>query len=142
MQLTIPLMLAGLATALPSAAKVNTISPEVIWSVSNFTIGCSQGGCIFEYDIAGRANSETPPFSTHCSGAEKKRVYCDDKNITTTVSPAGNPLWTVDVTHRWNTWLDPTSLATWYQSGAKNVTVPDHNPIKFVMQPTEEYGVA
>lgn len=142
MHFSLPLLLAGMATALPYAAKVNTITNEIVWSVSEFTIGCSQGGCIFDFDISGSPNAKTPAFNTHCSGIEKQEVICEDKNITTTVSPAGNPSWNVDVTHRWQTWLDPQYKATWFQKGAKNVSVPDTNPVSFDFKPTKEYGVA
>lgn len=142
MHFSLPLLLAGMATALPYAAKVNTITDEVVWSVSQFTIGCSQGGCIFDFDISGRPNAQTPPFNTHCAGSEKQVVICDDKNITTTVSPAGNPVWNVDVTHRWSTQLDANTKAIWYQKGAKNATVPDNNPVSFDFKPTKEYGIA
>ncbi|KAJ5565626.1 hypothetical protein N7535_007264 [Penicillium sp. DV-2018c] len=144
MQLTniLPILLAGLTTALPSTLQAHTITDDVIWGISNFTLGCSQGGCVFDYDIVGRENEATPKFRTHCSGTESQKVACDDKNITTIVSPAGNPEWNVDVTHSWKTWLADNSLATWYQHGSKNVTVPDNRPIRFVMRPTQEYGVA
>ncbi|KAJ5822523.1 hypothetical protein N7447_004863 [Penicillium robsamsonii] len=148
MQLTtlLPIALAGLTTALPAVLQTQTITDDIIWGVSNFTLGCSQGGCIFRYDIAGRANAMTPKFRTHCSGISEKKVLCDDKDITTIVSPAGwskgNSQWTVDVTHTWNSHLSDESLATWSQHGAKNVTVPDHKPIQFAMKPTQEYGIA
>ncbi|KAJ5505059.1 hypothetical protein N7463_007933 [Penicillium fimorum] len=149
MQLTtlLPIALAGLTTALPAALQIQTITNDIIWGVSNFTIGCSQGGCVFRYDIAGRPNEMTPKFRTHCSGISEKKALCDDRNIATIVSPAGwsakgDPEWTVDVTHTWKSHLSDKSLATWSQHGAKNVTVPDHNPVQFVMKPTQEYGVA
>ncbi|KAJ5780185.1 hypothetical protein N7457_005345 [Penicillium paradoxum] len=146
MQLTaiLPIVLAGLSAALPQPATLqsNTITDDIIWSVSNFTIGCSQGGCTFAYDIVGRENSQTPKFRTHCSGIEKQKVKCDDEHITTTVSPAGNPVWKVEVIHSWKSWLTDASLATWWQQGEKDVTVPDRNPVRFVMKPTQEYGIA
>ncbi|KAJ5392875.1 hypothetical protein N7465_011849 [Penicillium sp. CMV-2018d] len=144
MQLTtiLPIVLAGLATARPAALQAQTITDDIIWSVSNFTVGCSQGGCVYKYDIVGRENAMTPKFRTHCSGITSKKATCDDKNITTIVSPATNPDWNVDVTHTWKSQLSDSSLATWFQHGAKNVTVPDHNPIQFVMKPTQEYGIA
>ncbi|KAJ6100168.1 hypothetical protein N7467_001703 [Penicillium canescens] len=147
MQLTTLLPFLGLATALPATSNLansNTITQEIAWNVSNFKLGCSSGGCYYDFNITGNGNNYTPKFSTHCKGAENKKVYCDDKNITTTVVPSGNPLWAVDVTHRWTTYLDAEhhDLATWYQEGAKNVTVVDHKPFNFTMKPTEEYGVA
>ncbi|KAJ5173608.1 uncharacterized protein N7500_001539 [Penicillium coprophilum] len=149
MQLTslLPIALAGLATALPAALQAQTITEDIIWGVSNFTVGCSQGGCVFRYDIAGSPNSMTPKFRTHCSGLAEKEVLCDDNNIKTTVAPAGwsedgNQKWNVGVTHTWNTVLSDKSLATWFQYGAQNVTVPYRQPVKFVIKPTQEYGIA
>ena len=144
MQLTtiLPIVLAGLASARPANLQTKTITDDIIWGVSNFTIGCSPGGCAYRYDIVGRENTMTPKFRTNCSGVTGERVLCDDKNITTIVSPAANPVWNVDVTHTWKSQLSDNTLATWFQHGAKNVTVPDHNPIQFVMKPTQEYGIA
>ncbi|KXG50536.1 uncharacterized protein PGRI_070270 [Penicillium griseofulvum] len=142
--------LAGLTTARPAALeaqKVQTITDDLIWSVSDFVIGCSQGGCVFRYDITGDENEMTPKFSTHCDGIVGQATLCEDNNITTTVSPAGwtadsKAQWEVGVVHTWKTWLSDDSLATWYQHGVKNATVPDRNPVHFVMKPTKEYGIA
>ncbi|CAI7602176.1 unnamed protein product [Penicillium glandicola] len=141
MQLTtiLPILLAGLTTARPAVLQSQTITDDIIWSVSNFTTGCSPGGCVFSYDIVGRANAMTPKFRTHCDGISEERVYCDDKNITTIVSAVGAQEWEVDVTHTWKSYLSGNTLATWFQHGAKNVTIPDLNPIQFVMKPTQEY---
>ncbi|KAJ5463965.1 hypothetical protein N7475_007100 [Penicillium sp. IBT 31633x] len=144
MQLTtiLPIVLAGLSTALPATLQANTITDDIIWSVSNFTIGCSPGGCAYRYDIVGSENGMTPEFRTHCSGIENARVLCDNRNISTTVSSVGNPDWNVQVTHRWRAVLSEYTTATWFQHGAKNVTVPDQEPVMFVMKPTQEYGIA
>ncbi|KAJ5973021.1 uncharacterized protein N7479_002939 [Penicillium vulpinum] len=143
----LPVVLAGLTTALPAVLQSQTITDDIIWSVSNFTLGCSQGGCVFNYDIDGSQNTMTPKFHTHCDGIADKKVLCDDENITTIVSPAGystdgNPEWNVDITHTWRASLSDNSLATYFQHGAKNVAVPDHAPVQFVMKPTQEYGIA
>jgi hypothetical protein len=53
---------------------------------------------VWDWRAAGRAAAR--PASTigraHCNGITGKKVLCDDKNITTIVSPAVNPEWNVD----------------------------------------------
>lgn len=67
-------------TALPQTV----VNPGGItdWSVTNFQLGCSPGGCTYSFNISGPATPDVgPAFATPCSGTDvqNKLVACENE---------------------------------------------------------------
>jgi len=137
MQFTTSLLLALSTLGLANAAALEKPAP---WKATGWSIDCSPGGCVYEFNITGAKTENTPAFSTHCEGITPNATICDLKNITARVQPAGNPLWTVAVKHRWSI-PEPeyNSLQEYWQSGSVNVT---ETAKSFTINPISLYGVA
>lgn len=140
MQLTSVFSFALLST-LSIAAPFRTLSksspsPALTWHVSDFTAGCSPGGCVYNFHIAGVATPNTPGFNTTCSGTTGKDEYqpCRDQQIRATVKPETPPQWNVDVQHGWT-----KDEAEFWAVGNANTTAPAKS---FKIPVSEQYGVA
>ncbi|KAL4918191.1 hypothetical protein BDW62DRAFT_201057 [Aspergillus aurantiobrunneus] len=118
-------LLASSASALPSSpfrAPVRIADPNnpaLKWHVSGFDLGCSQGGCNYNFTISGSSSENTLPFNTYCNGTTVQTQYaaCKDPGVLAHVEPARYPNWTVSAEHQW---IDGTS--TRYALGSVNVT--------------------
>lgn len=120
------------ASAIPARAKD---SPALTWHVSDFTTGCSPGGCVYHFNIAGVETPNTPGFDTRCSGTDTQDGYkaCDDKHVLATLNPKTYPVWNVQVKHAWT-----GDLGRDYTTGQANVTAEME---KFDIPVSQEYGV-
>lgn len=78
-------------------------SRALTWHVSNFTTGCSPGGCVFDLSILAFGTKNTPGFNTTCSGTDEQDGYkpCADKNVRAQLNPLLYPEWNVKVKHVW-----------------------------------------
>jgi hypothetical protein len=137
MQLTTLLPLALSALGLANAAA---LEKPANWNATGWSIGCSPGGCIYEFNITGAKTENTPAFSTHCEGITRNVTVCDLKNITAVVKPVGNPFWNVAVQHRWSI-PEPeyNTIQDYWQSGNTNVS---ETTVSFTIVPKSLYGVA
>ncbi|PYH44253.1 uncharacterized protein BP01DRAFT_374834 [Aspergillus saccharolyticus JOP 1030-1] len=142
MQLTTLFGLALSTLSLTSASPMNypsrRDSAALTWHVSNFTTGCSPGGCVYNFNILGIATKYTPGFNTSCSGTTESSddlVSCQNPLIKSRVKAEPYPLWNVRVEHEWI----ETGDAEFYAFGETNVT---SSTPRFTIPVTEEYGVA
>ncbi|EAW14056.1 uncharacterized protein ACLA_070890 [Aspergillus clavatus NRRL 1] len=121
------------ASAVPLSQTPN---PALTWHVSDFSTGCSPGGCVYRFNILGIAAPNTPGFNTTCNGTDVQEDYafCQDKHIKANVIPLPYPLWKVDAIHAWF-----KSGAEFYAEGSANVTSSMEN---FTIPVTRTYGVA
>ncbi|KAL2872705.1 uncharacterized protein BJX67DRAFT_340169 [Aspergillus lucknowensis] len=126
--------------AMPKSAvrlATDPSNPALTWYVSSFETGCSPGGCVYSFNIAGVASANTPGFNTTCNGTsvEKDYVECKDKGVLSQLVPAQYPNWTVKAQHRWR----KGEWEQYYAYGEKNVTAEAEN---FTIRVGEVYGVA
>jgi hypothetical protein len=75
------------------------------WQVTNYTEGCSPGGCVYNFNIAWRGSpTNEPAFSTTCQGTNVagpgNYQPCDDANIVSNAI-SGDLNETVFVSHKW-----------------------------------------
>jgi hypothetical protein len=123
-----------------------------IYTVSNYTTGCSPAGCAYSFDIAYVAPPCTttlcePSFSTHCSGTDIQGALrpCDDALISSNETPGWSNA-TLQVRHQWD---QDVTTGTGGEDGRfyalANYTVVDgvgvDGPASFEIAVTEEYGV-
>jgi hypothetical protein len=94
MRLTTTLATTFLSTLLTTtnAAPQTVVNPGGItnWSVTNFEIGCSPGGCVYNFNISGPASADVgPAFATYCSGTDvqQKIVPCVNQNVQANLVP-------------------------------------------------------
>ncbi|PYI08269.1 hypothetical protein BO78DRAFT_395878 [Aspergillus sclerotiicarbonarius CBS 121057] len=138
MQLLAYLPLALSTLGLTSASPIRRAeSPALTWHVSNFTTGCSPGGCTYNFNIFGIATANTPGFNTTCSGTDTTSdlTSCADPLVRSRVQPETYPQWNIRVEHAWT---EPGDME-FYDFGETNVTSPAR---LFTIPVTEEYGVA
>ncbi|CAL5869793.1 uncharacterized protein PFLUO_LOCUS4023 [Penicillium psychrofluorescens] len=110
------------------------------WKVTDFTTGCSPGGCVYSFNIHAAKSANTPAFSTTCNGTDEQNGLqpCEDANILSNLKPETYPKWEIIVQHKWH----PEEGSTRFATGSKNVSVPDTNKAaSFTMEPTAESGV-
>ncbi|KAL4943496.1 hypothetical protein BDV06DRAFT_221156 [Aspergillus oleicola] len=125
------LTLTSTTTALPPTAyripmrnaKTDPTNPALSWHVSDFDIGCSMGGCVYNFAIQGFASQNTPGFNTTCNGTTEHGDYvaCRNKGVLAQVDPAqdgGEGNWTVKAEHTWR----EGAYSAFYAFGEKNVT--------------------
>ncbi|KAL2832959.1 hypothetical protein BDW59DRAFT_138971 [Aspergillus cavernicola] len=129
--------------ALPQSAhrvplRADPTNPSLTWHVSAFDIGCSPGGCVYSFNIAGVASQNTPGFNTTCNGTSTEHNYveCKDTGVLSQVVPQGYPNWTVQAQHHWR----EGAYADYYAVGALNITQGTGE--KFDIPVAEVYGVA
>ncbi|KAI9368409.1 hypothetical protein BJX61DRAFT_546562 [Aspergillus egyptiacus] len=105
--------------------RADPTNPALTWHVSDFDIGCSPGGCIYNFNILGIASENTPGFNTTCHGTtmDEDYVECKDKEVLSQVAPQGYTNYTVDVQHRWR----KGQFAAFYAVGGVNVTSEQRN---------------
>lgn len=120
------------ASVIPARANGN---PALTWHVSDFSTGCSPGGCIYNFDIKGIETENTPGFETHCTGSDTQESYkaCDDGHVLATLNPETYPVWNVQVKHAWT-----GDLGRDYATGQKNITADTQN---FDIPVSHAYGV-
>ncbi|XMA11449.1 hypothetical protein WAI453_004240 [Rhynchosporium graminicola] len=103
------LTLLGLTTFLNSVfafpVLLITTSTPNSWRISNFSEGCSPGGCVYHFNIASPATHSSlnePVFSTVCHGTNvaNKMQPCDDPAVTVDDFP-GQGAFTLVVEHQW-----------------------------------------
>ncbi|PYH83006.1 hypothetical protein BO82DRAFT_401028 [Aspergillus uvarum CBS 121591] len=144
MQLTTLFSLALSTLSLTSASPISypsrRDSAALTWHVSNFTTGCSPGGCVYNFNILGVATKNTPGFNTTCSGtttdsSSDDLVSCQNPLIKSRVKAEPYPLWNVRAEHEW---ILPGD-AEFFAFGETNVT---SSTPRFTIPVTEEYGVA
>ncbi|KAH7330395.1 hypothetical protein BKA65DRAFT_565679 [Rhexocercosporidium sp. MPI-PUGE-AT-0058] len=92
--------------ALPSASSYPT-SPYPAWRITNFTEGCSPGGCIYSFAIASPSTPSPfnePAFATICTGTNVagKMQACGNPAISANEIPGPGKL-TLLVQHEWTT---------------------------------------
>ncbi|KAL5340715.1 hypothetical protein BJX70DRAFT_360188 [Aspergillus crustosus] len=134
---------AAAASGIPAAARripyrtADPTNPALTWHVSAFDVGCSPGGCIYNFDIYGVASSNTPAFNTTCNGTslETDYVECKDPGVLSQLVPQQYPNWTIKAQHFWR----EGAFSEYYALGAKNVT---SETSVFTIPVTEVYGVA
>ncbi|RAL17712.1 uncharacterized protein BO97DRAFT_334202 [Aspergillus homomorphus CBS 101889] len=143
MQLTTLFGLALSTLSLTSASPISypsrRDSAALTWHVSNFTTGCSPGGCVYNFNILGIATKNTPGFNTTCSGTTDSSddlISCQDHLVKSRVKAEPYPLWNVRVEH---VWLRSGGEAEFFAFGETNVT---SSTPRFTIPVTEEYGVA
>ncbi|KAL2067454.1 hypothetical protein VTL71DRAFT_1879 [Oculimacula yallundae] len=90
-----------LALPTPDTPAVNPIS----WRVTNFSEGCSPGGCVYQFNIASPNTPSSlgePAFNTVCHGTNvaNKMQPCDNPAITVNELP-GSGKFTLVVEHQW-----------------------------------------
>ncbi len=63
--------LSSTTSAAPAPQTTVTPGAPTYWSVSNFALGCSPGGCTYDFSMSGPATTGVgPAFSTSCSGSD------------------------------------------------------------------------
>ncbi|KAG4439458.1 hypothetical protein IFR05_005070 [Cadophora sp. M221] len=77
------------------------------WRITNFTEGCSPGGCVYSFAIASPSTLSPlnePPFTTICTGTNvaNKMQACHNPAITANEIP-GPGEFTLVVQHEWTT---------------------------------------
>ncbi|KAJ5805220.1 hypothetical protein N7474_011107 [Penicillium riverlandense] len=131
-------LLATLGLSAPITDAANEAAPA--WKVTDFTTGCSPGGCTYSFHIHAAKSANTPGFSTSCNGTDEQGGLkpCKNPNILSNIKPETYPKWEITVQHQWH----PQEGSTRYATGSRNVSVPDTEPsASFTMKPTAEAGV-
>ncbi|KAL4933547.1 uncharacterized protein BDV17DRAFT_287196 [Aspergillus undulatus] len=127
----------------PNNARTNPNNPALTWHVSHFDIGCSQGGCVYNFAIQGFSSENTPGFNTTCNGTTEAGDYapCRNKGVLAQIDPQvdangnGASNWTVKAQHQWR----EGAYSEFYALGEKNVTEAQ---TRFTIPVKEVYGVA
>lgn len=127
-----------LFSALSAASAIpvrSTGNPALTWHVSNFSTGCSPGGCIYNFNIAGIGTENTPGFNTTCSGNDVQDGYnpCADKHVRAQLNPHTYPEWNLKVKH---VWFD--EVGEYMSIGQVNITSPAD---AFKIPVRQQYGV-
>lgn len=144
MQLTsalgIVLSVASLTAALPTKRDTQTDpsdSPSLTYHVSDFSTGCSPGGCVYDFKVYGVESENTPAFNTTCSGKTTEKEYqpCKDPNIKSLLTPGVYPDWNIKVQHHWLT----GPFDEHWTRGEKNITSMDKD---FEIPVTKPFGVS
>lgn len=95
------------------------------WVVSNYTEGCSPGGCQYGFNVSLASNTTSEQyFSTFCSGTDvaNKMQPCQDKYTTSNEVPGWSNV-TLVIQHIYTT----ADGATYFVTGNKTLVV-DGNP--------------
>lgn len=124
----------GFSSIIP-AREANGGNPALTWHVSNFTTGCSPGGCVYDFNIRGVETDNTPGFDTKCSGNDEQDGYkpCDNRHVRAQMNPHTYPEWNIKVKHVWT-----DEVGEYMTIGEANVTAPSP---AFEMKVTQNYGV-
>lgn len=93
------------------------------YRVTNYSHGCTPGGCSYHFNVSARAPDHSTRFHTYCHGDSEDPTPCDLKNLTATITQLEHPYWNVKIQHAWS-WLPKGEPAFHYdmQSASKNVT--------------------
>ncbi|OJJ01510.1 hypothetical protein ASPVEDRAFT_52439 [Aspergillus versicolor CBS 583.65] len=119
-------------------AAADPTNPALTWHASNFTLGCSPGGCAYNFNIQGLSSQNTPGFNATCNGTSTQEDYapCNDKGVLAKINPTPkSENWTLHVEH---TWRKPGNAA-FYAFGEQNVT---SSTKQFKISVKDVYGVA
>ncbi|KAL4876062.1 hypothetical protein BJY04DRAFT_200521 [Aspergillus karnatakaensis] len=138
-----PASASAAASNIPASARripdrtADPTNPALTWHVSGFDVGCSPGGCVYNFNIYGVASPNTPAFNTTCNGTslEKDYVECKDPGVLSQLVPQQYPNWTIKAQHSWR----EGAWSEYYALGEKNVT---SGTKVFTIPVTEVYGVA
>ncbi|KAL2218503.1 hypothetical protein M432DRAFT_590579 [Thermoascus aurantiacus ATCC 26904] len=131
------------ALALLSSAALVSANPIHLrprgpesWHVSGFQTGCSPGGCVYSFSIAGPATQSAPAFNTTCRGTDVAGDYqsCADPAVSANLIPRTYPVWGVQVKHEWT-----RGSGHYTALGNANIT---QGTTSFSVPVTQEYGVA
>ena len=119
-------------------AAADPTNPALTWHASNFPLGCSPGGCAYNFNIQGLSSQNTPGFNATCNGTSTQEDYapCNDKGVLAKINPTPkSENWTLQVEH---TWRKPGN-AEFYAFGEQNVT---SSTKQFKISVKDVYGVA
>ncbi|KAG4412250.1 hypothetical protein IFR04_014618 [Cadophora malorum] len=129
------------ALALPSPAPSNSYPTKTSWEVSNYTEGCSPGGCVYNFDIASPTTPSSlkePAFRTNCTGTNVAGTMqpCLDPSITANSIP-GPGKFTLVIQHEWT---DEEGV-TYFLGGNRTVEIGGY-PKRFVVEQTSVSAIA
>ncbi|KAH7383599.1 hypothetical protein BKA64DRAFT_682680 [Cadophora sp. MPI-SDFR-AT-0126] len=126
--------------ALPFPA-ITSYPTKTSWRVSNYTEGCSPGGCVYSFDIASPSTPSSlkePSFHTICTGT----------NVAGSMQPCSNPAitanslplpgaFTLVIQHEWTT----EEGVTYFLGGNRTVEIGGY-PKGFLVEQTEVSAIA
>jgi len=160
MKTSTPLLLATLLTstlALPTTTHLDLSTASLpTWSVTNWTEGCSPGGCTYSFNISTHAPPPAtaynpsspypePAFSTFCSGTDVQNrfVACDNPNVLANEVPGVSNL-TLMIQHVWQAPLagDEGEVGTFWILGNHTIVFPIVKPAAFEVPQMEMYAIA
>ncbi|KAJ9252405.1 hypothetical protein C8Q69DRAFT_161222 [Paecilomyces variotii] len=124
------------AALLSTFSAATPLRTSEIWKVTKFEIGCSPGGCEYNFNVFGAGTRNTPGFNTTCEGSDVAGGYqaCKDPNISANLVPETYPRWNIQVQHEWT-----NDQGRFYAQGTKNIT---DEPTSFMIPVTQFEGVA
>lgn len=83
-------LLAATTAVLASASPIKRDEPTYAYSVTNWSYGCSPGGCAWQFNLTGPANGDdAPAFSTYCTGTGYATDYVPCEEIPGGIQNAG-----------------------------------------------------
>src|SRR5437762_8756599 len=92
----LPLYLATTVSTAPLSDRA-TCNPAGSWQVSGLSIGCSPGGCEYNFVITGEQTPNTPSFNTTCQGSDVANAYqaCANTAVSANLISHVNPIWEI-----------------------------------------------
>ncbi|KAK0103035.1 hypothetical protein ONS95_000783 [Cadophora gregata] len=127
--------------ALPSPASSPYPTSKPSWRVSNYTEGCSPGGCIYNFDIESPSTPSSlkePTFRTHCTGTNVAGTMqaCRNPSITANSLP-GPGKFTLVIQHSWT----DKEAVTYFVGGNRTVEIGGY-PKGFLVEQTSVSAIA
>ncbi|PVH86134.1 hypothetical protein DL98DRAFT_604004 [Cadophora sp. DSE1049] len=138
--LTITALFTSTSLALPSPSSTSYPTTSS-WRVSNYTEGCSPGGCVYSFDIASPSTPSSfkePAFLTTCTGTNVAGHMqpCQNPSITANSLP-GPGKFTLVIQHEWTT----EDGVTYFLGGNRTVEIGGY-PKGFLVEQTQVSAIA